>query len=364
MSRYHTDTGGSVPAYLQLYKGLREEITGGVYAYGERLPSKRQLAEDTGTSVITVEHAYQLLIDEGYAGARERSGYFVTFREKNQFPVGKQQDLPAVPHITHVQKEEEFSFASYARTARKVLTKYGESILVKSQNFGCPELRSVLASYLARSRGMHVTPDRIVIGSGAEYLYGLIVQMLGRDKIYGLEDPSYLQIRKVYEANGASCEMLKMGRRGIMSGALADAEAEVLHVTPYNSYPSGVTADASKRREYIDWALLRGAVIIEDDVDSEFTMSMKSEDTLYSLEPKRTVIYLNTFSRTIASSMRLGYMVLPEETAEELKKKIDFYSCTVPVFDQYILAEFIGSGDFERHINRVRRLRRKKHQLP
>ena len=359
MLHYRIDAGSGVPAYLQLYRSLRKDISDGVYTVGDRLPSKRLCAEETGTSVITVEHAYQLLMDEGYAEARERSGYYVTYQEKVLFPVGA-QDVPVTRSAPHGQTEEELPFPVIARTMRRVLSKYGESVLVKPPSFGCPELRQVLASYLARSRGIFVSPDQIVIGAGAEYLYGLIVQMLGRSRIYGLEDPSYGQIRKVYEANGVRVEMLRMGGHGVMSRELAGSRAGVLHVTPYNSYPTGVTADASKRREYIGWAKERGAVIVEDDVDSEFTMSTKAEDTLFSLEPGRSVIYLNTFSRTIAPSMRLGYMILPSETAETLRPRIDFYSCTVPVFEQYVLAEFIGSGEFERHINRVRRARRRK----
>ena len=348
------------PAYLKLYIQVREKITGGIYRYGDRLPSKRSAAVAGGVSVITAEHAYQLLVDEGYVEARERSGYYVIYRENALLPVGSGSDLPSVPDAGYVRNDEEFSFAGYARTVRKVLSKYGESVLRRSPSAGCLELRSVLASYLARSRGIVVSPEQIVIGSGAEYLYSLIVQMLGREYIYGIEDPSYQQIRKVYTANGVTCDLLRMGNTGIISSELARTEAKVLHVTPYNSYPSGVTADASKRREYIRWAKERGAFIVEDDVDSEFTMSQKPEDTLFSIEPERTVIYLNTFSKTIAPAVRIGYMILPELLSEKLREKIGFYSCTVPVLDQYVLAEFIAGGDFERHVNRVRRMRRRR----
>ena len=131
--------------------------------------------------------------------------------------------------------------------------------------------------------------------------------------------------------------------------------ATVLHVTPFHSFPSLVTASAGKRREYLRWAEERGGYIVEDDFDSEFSVSSKSEDTLFSLEPNRSVIYMNTFSKTIAPSMRVGYMVLPPALSEQFRREVGFYSCTVPVFEQYVLAELIGSGDFERHINRIRR---------
>lgn len=257
----------------------------------------------------------------------------------------------------------EFPFTLFARTMRSVLTNRGEDILIRSPNSGCMELRRAIAAYLARSRRIEVSPDQIIIGSGSEYLYTMIVQMLGRSRVFALESPSYEKIRLVYEANGIRCEMLPMDRQGVKMSALRHCDATVLHVTPFNSFPSGITASASRRAEYIRWVKegersAGGRFIIEDDFDSEFTMSTKAENTLFSLEPERSVIYMNTFSRTIAPSMRVGYMVLPGQIADELKEKIDFYSCTVPVFDQYVLAQFIDSGDFERHINRVRRHRR------
>jgi len=255
----------------------------------------------------------------------------------------------------HPYHTSEFPFSVLAKTMRNVIAKYGENILIKSPNAGCSELRKAISHYLARGKGMHVSHNQIVIGSGAEYLYGLIVQFLGRDKIYALENPSYEKIHSVYRANGAKCDLLKLGKDGILTAQLAKTKASVLHITPFRSFPSGITASASKRNEYIRWATDRNGVIIEDDFNSEFTVSTKNEDTVFSLEPTRSVIYVNTFTKTIAPSMRIGYMVLPQTLVKPFFEKMGFYSCTVPVFEQYVLAEFICSGDFERHINRTRR---------
>ena len=241
---------------------------------------------------------------------------------------------------------------------RNVIAKYGEQILIKSPNSGCYELRKSISDYLARGKGITVTPEQVVIGSGAEYLYGLIVQFLGREKIYAIENPSYEKILSVYKSNGAECDLLNLGKDGILTSHLNRTQATVLHVTPFRSFPSGVTASASKRNEYIKWAADRNGIIIEDDFDSEFTVSTKNEDTLFSLEPTNSVIYVNTFTKTVAPSMRIGYMVLPEQLVDSFIKKMGFYSCTVPIFEQYVLAEFINNGDFERHINRTRRKRR------
>ncbi len=351
-----------IAAYLKIYTSLREQIVNGDYKQGDRLPSKRLMAEETGTSVITVEHAYDLLADEGYIEAIERSGYFVNYTSEDSFPVGEDSEIEAFAEKTVTDKYEEsldaFPFSGFARTMRRVLSEYGDKMLEKSPNEGSLLLRESLSRYLQRSRNIHVSSDQIIVGAGSEYLYGLIVQMLGRDKLYALEDPSYEKIRKVYVANGARCELLKLGTRGIKTSELRKTQAQVLHVTPFDSFPSGVTATAGKRQEYISWAANNHAIIIEDDYASEFSPSTKSEDTLFSLEPDRTVIYLNTFTKTLSPAVRIGYMLLPGKLAKDLKSRIDFYSCTVPMFDQYVLAEFLNSGDFERHINRVRRKRR------
>jgi len=344
-------------AYITLYKKLRDEITRGAYKYGDRLPSKRVLAEETGNSVITIEHAYNILADEGYIETKEKRGYFVIFNDKDYFSLPTQSHSPK-PVAQHHSISEDFPFSVFSKTIRRVVSDYGENLLEKSPSFGVLELRQAVSSYLARSRDIFAPAENILIGAGAEYFYSLLVQVLGRDTLFGLENPSYEKIRKVYEANGAKCEMLDMARDGIMSQSLADAKAKVLHITPFNSFPSGITASASKRREYLRWAKERNAIIIEDDFDSEFSGLTKREDTVFSLSDDDRVIYMNTFSKTIAPSIRMGYMVIPDALMPLFAEKAGFYSCTVSVLEQLIVAEFIESGDFERHLNRTRRKRR------
>ena len=356
--KYSIDFSSKKKAYMQLYEQLRTDIINSVYKYGDKLPSKRLLSDETMTSVITVEHAYSILCDEGYIESRERSGYYVTYRKDDFVSIVEHEphDI-TVEHINY-HESEAFPFSVFSKTMRNVISKYGEQILIKSPNSGCYELRKAISDYLARGKGIAVTPEQIVIGSGAEYLYGLIVQFLGREKIYAIENPSYEKILSVYKSNGAECDLLNLGEDGILTSHLNRTQATVLHVTPFRSFPSGVTASASKRNEYIKWAADRNGIIIEDDFESEFTVSTKNEDTLFSLEPKHSVIYVNTFTKTVAPSMRIGYMVLPEKLVDSFFHKMGFYSCTVPIFEQYVLAEFINNGDFERHINRTRRKRR------
>ena len=412
---YHISHENNKPAYLQLYEYLKHDIVTGVFSYGSKMPSKRTLAEDIGISIITVQHAYEILCEEGYLEGKQRSGYFAVYKDsdfvsvadgigntfmdysgkaefqrnlettdigehtfsslvEHNFPqestsekIGKITEIDGISETSgtiHQTKNEAsrttFPFSTLSKTMRKVLLDYGDRILVKSPNHGCSELRAAISSYLKRSNGMHVRPEQIIIGSGAEYLYSLIVQLLGKERVFGLEKPSYNKIQQVYEANGVTCDMLRMGQNGIKTSELNRTKASVLHITPFNSYPSGITADVSKRLEYLKWAKQRGAYIIEDNYAAELTVSMKNDDTVFSMSKDASVIYLNTFSETIAPSMRAGYLILPEHLLETFEKKLGFYSCTVPVFEQYVLAELINSGDFERHINRVRRERRKR----
>ena len=225
---YHIDKTAAQSAYLQLYHQLRRDIVSGVYPLGTKMPSKRLIATETGVSVITVEHALAILCDEGYLESRERSGFFVSFAAADCFPVSETETerRTTVSHGT----EDEFPFPSLAKTMRRVLSEYGESILVKSPNNGCAELRGTIAAYLSRSRGISVQPGQIVIGSGAEYLYGLIVQLLGRERVFALEDPSYDKIRRVYQAHGVTCEMLRLGSDGIRSDELTRA-LSLIHIS-------------------------------------------------------------------------------------------------------------------------------------
>ena len=347
--------------YLTLYAALRDEIIRGVWPCGMRLPSRRQIAGERGLSVVTVEHSYELLCQEGYAESRPRSGYFVTYRPSDGFAAAEGAPRWHPGAAGNGGGEERFPFSVLARAMRKVLADYGEAILDKAPNAGCDSLREALSRYLARNRGIRAGAGQIVIGAGAEYLYGLVVEMLGNDRVFAIESPSYEKIEQVYRARGVACELLPLGKDGIRSQALRDTRATVLHITPFRSFPSGVTASASKRAEYIRWAA-GDRYIVEDDFESEFSLLRKPEETVYALSGGGNVIYMNTFSRTVSSSLRVGYMVLPEALLPLFEARVGFYSCTVPAFEQHVLAELIDSGDFERHINRIRRRKRRGEQ--
>ncbi len=357
--KYIININDHIPAYIQLYQQLRDDIVGRTYIYGSKLPSKRLIAEETGVSVITVEHAYALLCDEGYIESRERSGYFVIFRIEDGFAVpAKTAGVPLENHKNNTSSYP-FPYSVLAKTMRSVITDMPHAVMQKSPNKGCEVFRQAIAQYLARSKGIRANPEKIIIGSGSEYLYGLIVELFGYEKIYGIESPSYQKIEQVYRSCNVSVEQLKLGADGIDSDSLWNSKADILHISPYRSYPSGVSASASKRYEYLKWAEKGQRYMVEDDFESEFSVSKKPEESLFAHTTKDNVIYMNTFSKTISPALRVGYMILPEHLVTEFENRLGFYSNTVPTYIQLVLARLIANGDFERHINRVRHQRRK-----
>jgi len=341
--------------YYALYNLLRKAILSREYKAGEKLPSKRTMADLSGCSVITVATAYELLEQEGYISGRERSGYYVC--RIDAAVVDEDGELPLIEHLPADMPDsnDELEHALWFKTVRKVMSEKGGELFIKSPNKGCAVLRNAISDYLYRYRGMLAQPQQIIIGSGAEQLYESVIKILGREKIYGIENPCYEQIKAVYRGSDVQLCPLDMGKDGILTEQLSQKQFDVLHVTPFNSYPSGITASISKRWEYLGWAARNEGYIVEDDFASEFFLPGHPIQSLYSLDVNASVIYINTFSKSLSPSMRMGYMILPPELLDSYEEKLGAYSCSVPTFEQYVLAEFISGGHFERHLNRVRR---------
>lgn len=340
--------------YYSLYEKLKRDIISGEYKAGEKLPSKRVMADITGYSQITVETAYGILEQEGYIIPKQRSGYFVCeinplFSESESAVKREKLSEPKV------DKSEPFEYSLWFKTVRKVIAERDKELFIKAPTEGCAVLRNAISDYLLRYRGISVEPRQIIIGSGAEQLYETAIKILGRDKIYGIENPSYKQIEMVYNQEGVRICRLDMGSDGIKSEELQTKEFNVLHVTPFNSYPSCVTASVKKRYEYLAWAKDNNSYVLEDDFASEFFIPGNPIETLYSLSGGKRVIYVNTFSKSLSASMRIGYMIIPKNLLSIYNNKLKGFACSVPVLDQYVLAEFINSGSFERHLNRIRR---------
>ncbi|MGM9549563.1 MAG: PLP-dependent aminotransferase family protein [Faecousia sp.] len=358
MLTYELKKSPGVPLYEALYRCIRGDILSGALHPGEKLPSKRSLAENLEVSKITVETAYSQLLSEGYICSKEKVGYFVEAMERST-PVPAAPECrcgePSAPCLLDLTANgtEQFPFSVWSRLQRGVMLDYGEKLLSPLPNQGIPELRQAIAGHLAAFRGMHVDPENILIGAGTDFLYNLLIQLLGREKVYAVEEPGYGKIRRIYAAGGVKIVSAAMDDRGVLPGCLGNAD--VLHISPSHHFPTGIVTPVSRRLELLDWANRGEKWIIEDDYDSEFRFDAHPMPAMQSLDAGGRVIYMNSFSKSLAPSIRISYMVLPTGLMAAFQQKLGFYSCTVPSFEQYTLARFLSRGFFEKHINRMRK---------
>ena len=346
-----------------LVAALRADILSGGFKAGERLPSKRRLAEHHGISVQTVQNAYEQLIAEGYIESRERSGYFVsalippkmtaraTTPQAVVEPDGERP--PLLDLVANAPDPDRFPFALWSRLSRRVLSK-GKSLLAASSAAGAAVLREAIADYLANARGMAVSPAQIVIGAGTEYLYQLLLQLLGRERCYGVENPGHSKIARIYALNGVRYCPISVDREGVSVSEVEQCGVDILHISPNHHFPTGILTTAPRRAALLSWMQAGDRYIIEDDYDSEFRFTGRPIPPLFDMDTAGRVIYMNTFSKTIAPSMRISYMVLPPELLCRYREQLGFYACPVPVFEQYTLASFLAEGHFERHLHRMR----------
>lgn len=258
---------------------------------------------------------------------------------------------------------ESFPFSIWTKLMRHTMSENQALLLTKSPTAGIYSLRCAIAEHLLRFRGMHIQPEQIIIGAGTEYLYELIIKLIGRDKIYCVEDPGYHKLQRIYTDNGACCFSLPIDQQGMSVTALNAVRCDVIHISPSHHFPTGIITPVSRRYELLGWATSGQRHIIEDDYDTEFRLVGKPIPSLFSMDMSSKVIYMNTFSKSLTSTIRISYMVLPMPLMEEFNRRLGYLSCTVSTFEQYTLAEFINQGYFERHINRMRNNYKKLRQL-
>ena len=355
-----------------IYSSIKKQILNGSLAENEKLPSKRSLSQNLGVSVITVQNAYARLIDDGFIYSVEKKGFFVSGiinpaadrdekSQKNNFEKivqdeGTEKNQTFFTDFTSNSTSfEKFPFGLWARTLRQVLNSGDEKLLLKNPAKGVFELRLAIAKYLFEFRGMHVLPQQIVIGSGTESLYTMAVQLLGRNKVFAVENPGYHKAAAVFNLNGAECVPVPLDGEGIDIEFLEKSGADVLHVSPNHNFPTGVVTSARRRKEILAWAdKNKERWIIEDDYDSEFRFNGKPLPPLQSIDSSQKVIYINTFTKTLAPSLRISYMVLPESLKTEFESRLGFFACPVSSFEQFTLARFISEGNYEKHIVRMK----------
>ncbi len=351
--------------YDSLYQNIKADILQGKLKANQKLPSKRSLAQHLKISVVTVENAYSQLILEGYIYSVEKKGYFVCTLEKtnvclhkfreSKFENYQKNNEYDIDLETNSICSEKFPFTVWSKLMREVISDRNTQLLDAVPYNGVEELRIAISEHLYYFRGISVSPNQIIVGAGTEYLYSLLIQLLGRKKIFAIENPGYKKISQIYHFNDVQCEFIDLDEYGMSISKLKESSAEIVHISPAHHYPTGIVMPIKRRQEFLKWAEEKSErYIIEDDYDSEFRFVGRPIQTLQCIDKNEKVIYINTFSKTIAPSIRISYMVLPYHLVKKFNDNLNFYTCTVPSFEQYTLAKFISKGFFERHINRMR----------
>ncbi len=361
MLTYELKKAPGVPLYEALYRCIREDILSGRLPAGSKLPSKRALAAHLEISVITVETAYSQLAAEGYLCSKEKVGYFVEAVALHGKPAPALQEKIAPPESGKLVNltaniPAKFPFSVWNRLQRQVLLDHGSQLLEPVPHQGVSALRKAIATHLAAFRGMQVDPENIIIGAGTDFLYNLLLQLLGRERVYLLEEPGYGKIRRIYDTAGATTASAPMDENGVLPECLG--ENRVLHISPSHHFPTGIVTPMPRRLALLNWTVETGSWIIEDDYDTEFRFDTHPIRALYTPDAQSRVIYMNSFSKSLAPSIRIGYMVLPPALMQQFREKLGFYSSTVSGFEQHTLARFLQEGHFEKHINRMRKFYR------
>ena len=360
------DPASKIPVYTQIYKYIRNEIEHGQLVCHDKLPSTRTLANHLQVSRNTIDMAYGQLMDEGYIESAPKRGYFVCDISSNIMPI-RSSKVPEASH-PHTDPAYDFEFSPYGvdlenfpysiwrKTMRDILYDDRNTRLFESgHRQGDLDFRQAIAAYLHQNRGVLCTPDQIIVGAGVDYLLLLLSQILGPDTVFAIENPSYMQAWRILTHLHFPAVPIALDKYGMDISALCHSTANVAYVTPSHHFPMGIVMPIRRRQEILAWAASsENRYIIEDDYDSEFRYKGRPIPSLQGIDTSQKVIYMGTFSKAIAPSIRISYLVLPPKLLTVYKKSYGFYSNTVPRTEQKLLTEFIRQGHFERHLNRMR----------
>ncbi len=368
---FRLDTEGGKRLYVQIYEYIKSEIRGGRLLSGEKLPSTRILASNLQVSRATVDLAYEQLVSEGYLEARAGSGYYVGQVEElygfsgmlqETISVGMPKEQYQVDFSTGAIDMGVFPFGTWRKLNRTVLSEDEGSLFHLGDPQGDMELRQTVSRYLHASRGANIRPEQLIIGAGNEYLFLLLEKLLGRHRKIALEKPTYSKAYRSFQAFGYEISRIPMDKNGMDIDALRKSGAEIAYVMPSHQYPTGTVMPIGRRQELLKWAgEAEGRYIIEDDYDSEFRYKGRPIPCLQSIDRQDKVIYIGTFSKAIAPAIRISFMALPQPLLEIYKERYRFFSSTVSRIDQKVLQRFMEEGYFERHLNRMRKTYRVKH---
>jgi GntR family transcriptional regulator/MocR family aminotransferase len=372
--------------YEQIYEHIRQEIRNGKLMTGERLPSTRSLAEYLQVARSTVDYAYDQLLSEGYIESKPYKGYFVCPMEglmelepidpdaRNNRKRSEDSEDAARIEKGSVQYHYDFSphgidmtgfpFSVWKKITKNILTDANSELFAQGEHQGDRDLRLTISRYLHSSRGVNCTPEQIIVGAGNDYLLMLLEKILGRHVPIAMENPTYKRAYQIFRSFAYRIITVDMDENGMQVSKLRETDARVAYVMPSHQYPTGNVMPIGRRMELLKWADEDAdRYLIEDDYDSEFRYRGKPIPALQASDDRGKVIYIGTFSKAIAPAIRVSYMVLPKPLLEKYHLECDFYSCTVSRIDQRILNEFIRDGSFERHLHKMRKIYRGKHEL-
>ncbi len=379
MLDYDLAKRGSNSLYEYLYQCIRDDILSGAITAHEHLPSKRALADHLAVSVITVENAYGQLAAEGYIYSLPRRGFYAselpdasrvahTTTAAGDVRDRDVRDVTGVRATSGASRQASSTLAPLAastleaarlwqRALRSTLASEDEAeAFSPAPAQGTLRLRRAIASYLRGSRGMEVDPACIVVGAGAQLLDTMLVQLIGRDATYAVEDPGYLRLTRIYQACGCHVRHISLDAEGPCLRELEAKDVDVLHLMPSHQFPTGRVTSVARRYGLLSWAAAKpGRYLIEDDYDCEFRLAGRPIPPLAAIDASGRVIYTNTFSKSLSSALRLAYMVLPAPLMERFDSELGFYSSTVSSIDQITLARLLETGEYERHVMRVRK---------
>lgn len=367
----HLNKTSKTPLYAQLYKEMKDAIIKGDLLVGTKLPSKRKLAEFLSISQTTIELAYAQLVAEGFVSSISRRGYFVeeveelayVENERSFIEEGTEFVKPNYKIDFHSGKIDtgSFPFNQWRKYSKDILDESSRDLLLLGHPQGDLELRQEIASYLYSSRGVRCTPQQIILGSGTEQLMPLLIGLLGKQASYGIENPGYPLTHHIFANHDRQVFPISVDEDGMNVSELEKNEASVAYVTPSHQFPTGAILSATRRIQLLNWATAKeDRYIIEDDYDSEFRYIGKPIPSLQGIDQSERVLYISTFSKSLMPSLRMAYLVLPVHMLLEYRKTFPYYSSTVPRLDQHVLAQFMKAGQFSKHLNRMRKLYRKK----
>lgn len=365
------DMKSGVYLYEQIYQYIKNEIVEGKLSEKERLPSTRALAEHLQIARSTVELAYEQLVSEGYIEAKPYKGYFVCsigelYCLEREQVVKKQEIKKKSPYLYNLTPNgiemKAFPFSTWRRISKNVLAEHQRDIFEPGHPKGDFEFRNTICRYVYSFRGVNCEPEQIIVGAGNDYLLLLLGKILGGQQRVAMENPTYKRAYRIFSSAGYEMLTLPVDKSGMSMEHLRSSQADIAYVMPSHQFPTGVVMPIGRRMELLKWAEeAENRYLIEDDYDSEFRYKGKPIQALQAWDKKEKVIYMGTFSKSIAPAIRISFMILPKPLLEQYEKNAGFLSSTVSRIDQAILNEFIGAGHYERYLNKMRKIYRAKH---